>query len=203
MKKYDGHWPKRTIEILEQKNIGWSHKIKETLSEYDLPTEFSVIKTIPRLTWIRNVKAKIEQRNTERLKDECHKTVDGVSIPKTKTASIIGQITDPKYERGMDKIAAQLSRQECKTLIIAKYGMLDCGQNFKGSKSETCSTCGTIDNEDHIINHCPKYVANRESIDQIDFADVYSDKIEVIKRIIPVIEQFWNTSNANGSLKRN
>ena len=149
------------------------------------------------------MKAKIEQRNTERLKDECHKTVDGVSIPKTKTASIIGQITDPKYERGMDKIAAQLSRQECKTLIIAKYGMLDCGQNFKGSKSETCSTCGTIDNEDHIINHCPKYVASRESIDQIDFADVYSDKIEVIKRIIPVIEQFWNTSNANGSLKRN
>ena len=202
LKKYDGFWPKRTIEILEQKNIGWSHKIKETLSEYDLPTDFSVIKTIPRLTWIRNVKAKIEQRNTQRLIDDCHKTVNGVSIPKTKTARILGRITDSKYERGMDKIASQLSRQQCKTLILAKYGMLDCGQNFKGNKNENCSLCGTIENEDHIINHCPKYLSTRESLDQINFDDIYSDQIEVIKTIIPVLEMFWNTSSANGSLKR-
>ena len=81
--------------------------------------------------------------------------------------------------------------------------MLHCGRNYKGTKSEICTTCGVVDNEDHIINYCPKFVTLRESLEHIDFNNVYSDQIEVIKKVIPVIELLWNTANANGSLRCN
>ena len=41
------------------------------------------------------------------------------------------------------------------------------------------------------------------NVDHNDFDDVYGGQIEVIKKIIPVIERSWNTANANGSLRCN
>ena len=176
--------------------------MKETLSEYDLPTEFTVIKTIPRQTWIRNVAAKIEQKNTSRLLNDCHKIVDGTSIPKTKTASILNYINDPKYKRKMDNVMSQLSKQECKTLIITKYSMLECGRNFRGSMNENCNTCGSLDDEDHILNYCPKYATIRESENKVNFDDVHSDQIDIVRTVLPVIERHWNTTNAHGTVRR-
>ena len=201
LKKFDGHWTKRTLEILEKKNIGWSKKIKETLEEYGLPTDFSVIKTIPRRTWIRNVTVKIERHNAQRLLNDCHKNENGVSTPKTKTATIIEHINDPNYERGIDKIMSQLSRQECKTLVIARFKMLECGRNLKGSMREECMSCGTIEDENHILNHCIKYNSVREPRDNVVFNDVYSHQIEKVRPIINAIEKIWNTSNAHGSIR--
>ena len=201
LKKYDGHWPKTTLEILERKNLGWSKKIKETLEEYELPTEYSTLKTIPRATWIRMVTEKIEQRNTLRLIDDCHKKENGTSIPKTKTSTMLKSINDPDYKRGMQSILSQLNRQECKTLLIARYKMLECGQNFKGSRSEICSLCNVIDDENHVLNHCKKYESIRESPSDITFEDVHSDQIEKIRNVINSIEKIWNTTNAHGTLR--
>ena len=202
LKKYDGHWPKRALEILEFKNIGWSRKIKETLAEYELPTDFSVIKTIPRLTWIREVAIRIEQKNNKRLLDDCHKSENNISTPKTKTAFIVNCLNASDYKRGMDINLTQLSRQECKTLIIARYKMLQCGRNFKGTMSEMCNICNVTDDEDHVLNHCPKYEMHRESDTCINFNDIYSNQIEILRAIISTIERFWNTSNAHGTLHR-
>ena len=35
--------------------------------------------------------------------------------------------------------------------------MLECGTNYKGTMSETCRTCGVIDNENHRLNDCSVY----------------------------------------------
>ena len=102
----------------------------------------------------------------------------------------------------MDINLTQLSRQECKTLIIARYKMLQCGRNFKGTMSEVCNICNVTDDEDHVLNHCPKYEMHRESDTCINFNDIYSNQIEILRAIISTIERFWNTSNAHGTLHR-
>ena len=80
--------------------------------------------------------------------------------------------------------------------------MLECGKNFKGNKSEMCSLCNVIDDENHILNHCKKYELIRESPNDITFEDVHSDQIEKIRNVINSIEKIWNTANAHGTLRR-
>ena len=81
--------------------------------------------------------------------------------------------------------------------------MLECGRNFKGTVKEDCNTCNVIDDEKHILNHCPKYEVYRESNTCIHFDDIYSDQIENLRAIVSTIELFWNTSNGHGTLRRN
>ena len=160
------------------------------------------MKTIPRRIWIREVAARIERKNTKRLLNDCYRIENSVSIPKTKTATIIERLNDPDYKRGMSESMCQLSRQECKTLIIARYKMLECGRNYKGTVKEECSTCRVIDDEDHILNHCSKYEKLREPGAYVNFDDVHSDQIEKIRNVITPIEMVWNTTNAHGTLRR-
>ena len=114
---------------------------------------------------------------------------------------MLKSLNDPDYKRGMQSILSQLNRQECKTLLIARYKMLECGQNFKGSRSEICSLCNVIDDENHVLNHCKKYESIRESPSDITFEDVHSDQIEKIRNVINSIEKIWNTTNAHGTLR--
>ena len=42
-----------------------------------------------------------------------------------------------------------LTKRETKMLIIARFGMLECGKNFKGTMNEICLNCNTRDTEEH------------------------------------------------------
>ena len=79
--------------------------------------------------------------------------------------------------------------------------MLECGQNLKGSRREECTSCGTTEDENHILNHCAKYNSVREPRDNVVFNDVYSHQIEKVRPIINAIEKIWNTANAHGSIR--
>ena len=82
--------------------------------------------------------------------------------------------------------------------------MLECGKNFKGTMSEMCNLCRKIDDENHRLNDCPIYknVNFFETQSRVDFADVFSTDINVLRPVIKRIEKVWNVQNAHGTMNK-
>ena len=196
------HWTSQAFYILEEQNIGWVKSIKQTLRSLNLPSDLNAIKNKRPNEWKREVNKKIEERNKNRLTEECHKMNNGVKVRKTKTAHIVDLIAEDTYVRNPIPELQHLTKQETKTLIIARYKMLECGVNFKSSRSITCLSCKKTDDEDHRLNHCVRYRAfnYHDHVEKVNFADVYSDDINVLKKMIEKIEKVWNTRNAHGTM---
>ena len=197
-------WTKKTLMTLDNMNIGWSRSIRETLSEYGLPTNFDEIKIMTKRQWKRTVNANAEIMNKRRLLDECHKNENGKRTPKTKTKHIIKTIESDAYSRAPQQEIMNCTRQETKTIIIARFGMLECGTNFKGTLKEMCNMCNVTDDESHRINFCPKYKDfNRcDSDNKVDFNDIHSTDINILKQIINEIERVWNVRTAHGTANK-
>ena len=64
--------------------------------------------------------------------------------------------------------------------------MLECGVNFKGTMSQMCRSCGTIDNETHRLNDCSVFTEMKSANDLIkrDFDHIYSDDNDILNSII-------------------
>ena len=86
--------------------------------------------------------------------------------------------------------------------MIARYGMLECGKNFKGTMSEMCSKCNCLDDEEHRLNVCQEYsrMNHRDNPIVINFDAIFSDKIDTIKLINARIETVWNVKRCHGSM---
>ena len=135
-------------------NVGWGRNIKTSLSDYDLPSDLTTIRQITRRQWRKMVRDKIEIKNTTRILNDCFKKENGKSIPKTKTAHIIAHIQSNDYKRKPQPDIIQCSKQETKTIIIARFGMLECGKNYKGTMNEICRQCDVTD-DDVAMNYWP------------------------------------------------
>ena len=195
------HWTSKSLNVLEKLNIGWYKGICQTLTKYNLPNDFSHIKHKTSNEWRHMVRKSIEDQNKIRLINECHKQSEGKTIVKTKTAHIVDKLKDPAYIRQPTQELKHLSKQETKTIIIARFGMLECGTNFKGTLNEVCSTCCCLDNEEHRLNVCPKYNFNfRNSSEQISFETIFSPDINRIRSILPRIATIWNVKTGHGSM---
>ena len=96
-----------------------------------------------------------------------------------------------------------MSKQETKTVVIARYRMLECGQNFKGTLNEICDQCHSLDDENHRLNHCVKWknINFHDSNVDAKYDDIFSDNLEILRNVIPSIEKVWNTRNAHGTMK--
>ena len=186
LKRNNGDWAKTTLSTLQEKNIGWYVNIVNILQKYNLPTDFDTIAAFPLARWKNTVKMVIEEKNKERLKKDLYKHENGIEIPKTKTKSIIDKIMEPGYTREPEKEILRLTKNETKTLIIARYGMLVCGNNFKGTMQPTCSDCNVIDNESHRLNDCKKWVGYNfhGTSETADFDTIYSSEIDTIRSIM-------------------
>ena len=193
---------KKNLENLKAKNIGWYKKIIEILNKYNLGTDFQEIKDTTLNKWKRKVRMGIENENKERLNQDLHKCDKGITTLKTKTASIFNHIFEQNYSRKPPQEILQCTKFETKTLIIARYRMLECGKNFKGSMKELCEHCKLLDDEDHRLNYCRRYsdINFSDNDEKVDFNMIYSNDIVELKRIIPKISQVWNTKNALGSM---
>ena len=200
----DTSWTRKTLFILERLNIGWTKSIIETLNELDLPTDFSIIKTATRRQWKGAVDAKIELKNRTRLLNDLHKTENNIRTRKTKTAHIVDKVEESTYIRRPIPELHFFNKQELKTIMIARFGMLECGKNFRGSMRETCNNCGVIDDENHRLNHCLVYrnVNLFDMQQKVDFTDIYSTDVNTVKTIIKHIESVWNVINAHGSMNK-
>ena len=83
--------------------------------------------------------------------------------------------------------------------------MLECGKNFKGSLKETCAHCNVLDDESHRLNYCEKLKEINlfdSNNGKVDFRDVFSSDVKVLRNIIPHIEKVWNVKTAHGNIYR-
>ena len=141
-------------------------------------------------------------KNKKRLLEDCHKKVDGARTRKTKTTRIVDEIEDDNYQRQPAQELLSLNKQETKTVMIARFGMLECGINFKGTLKEVCKSCKKRDDENHRLNYCKRYkelnLANADI--KTEFHLIFSKEVKTLRTIIPLIERVWNTRNANGTM---
>ena len=202
--KHDSSWVKKAFFILNHLNIGWAKSINDALINLSLPTDFLTIKATTRQQWKRIVDAKIEIKNQRRLINDCYKTENNIQIRKTKTAHIVDQLEESTYIRGPSPELLLCNKHETKTLMIARFGMLECGKNFKGTMNEICNTCNVTDNENHRLNECPTYknVNFFESQQKVDFNDVFSKDLNILRPVIKQIEKVWNVRTGHGSMNK-
>ena len=200
LKRRDGHWTRIMFYILNTLKIGWAKTISQSLNNLELPTDYQTIQAYSINQWKTIVKQKIETKNKQTLLEQCHKKVNGEKRRKTKTTHIVEQITHQDYVRGLRNEFITCNRQETKTIMIARFRMLECGVNYKGSLKEICKQCKILDDEDHRMNHCINYrlINLYDNKQKVDFKDIYSSDVQTLRQIIPHIERVWNTRNANG-----
>ena len=84
-----------------------------------------------------------------------------------------------------------LTKQETKTVMIARHGMLECGQNFKGTITEICDQCPILDNENHRLNFCSKWkhINFHDNNVKVNYDDIFSIDVKVLREVIPNIEK--------------
>ena len=196
------HWTRKSLETLEKLNIGWYKGIRQTLTKYSLTEDFGQIQRMGEMEWKNIVKNAVEKMNKSKIIDDCHKRIDGALTEKTKTAHILTKLKNTEYKRQPLAEITKLSKQDTKTLIIARNGMLECGKNFKGTMSELCINCNCLDDEEHRLNACQIYsqLNHRDNPNVVNFNLIFSDKIDTIKLIIARIETVWNLKRCHGSM---
>ena len=202
LNKDPNHQNSKMLKVLDKLKIGWAKQVRLMLVKYQLPTSFTTIKNTPFPHWKNYVVTALEKENKGRLYEDCHKTEHGQSIPKTKTASILDELEKVCYKRKPCDELMACTKNECKTIIMARYGMLECGRNFKGTIEYQCKSCNVVDDEEHRLNHCINFKDSnfRDCIDQIPFKSIYSTDIVSLRKIVERISQVWNVKTAHGSM---
>ena len=86
--------------------------------------------------------------------------------------------------------------------MIARFGMLEFGKNFRGSLEQLCKECDTIDDENHRLNSCIRWknINLYDSIEKVDVNTIHSENLHDLRTIISIIERVWNTKNAHGTM---
>ena len=67
---------------------------------------------------------------------------------------------------------------------MARYGMLECVRNFKGTVEFQCKSCNVIDDEEHRLNHCIlfKDLNFRDCTEKIPFNSTFFDGYCLIEK---------------------
>jgi len=202
LQRKDDDWTGNTLKALALRGIGWYRRIRNILRKYKLPLDFETIKSFTPDSWKDTVTLAIEEMNIARLRFNLNKNENGILIPKTKTKTIINKLSSPNYTRKPESEIMQTTKNTTKTCIIARYGMLECGINYKGTLKPTCETCNTSDNEEHRMNDCIKWkCTDTNGNEKVTFNDIYNNDINIVRSIITKIETVWNTKNAHGTMR--
>ena len=144
----------------------------------------------------------VDSVHKKKLREECFETKSGITKAKTKTAFALERLSDDHYERKIMEPIEKLNRQEAKVLILARFHMLECGKNFKGSLPENCPECEVTDDEQHHLNFCTRYkdINFCNDVEKHSFDEIYESDFTVVKRAINRIERVWNLKTGHGSM---
>ena len=196
------HWTKKSLQVLNELDIGWGRHIKSILNKYNLPADFTAIKSTHPTAWKNMTKTAIEKMNHERLQQECNKIVEGILTEKTKTKSIVSHLKNPTYRRELRPEMIGATKKETKTIIIARYGMLECGNNYKGTLGQLCNQCNVIDDENHRLNYCLKWRDMNlcDNHEKVDLNLIHSCDLKILRPVISMIQKVWNVTTANGTM---
>ena len=196
----DYNWTKKSLHLQSKENIWWAKQIKSLLDDYNLDYTWDEINRITFGDWKRRVKASIEKKHMERLKEG----LNGPHGEKQKTAFLRDLIHEQHYSRRPLENVVNRSKTGVRAVIMGMSGMLDCANNFHFKyKRKSCDVCKVIDDESHRINHCKKFahinLYNSEL--KFDFQTIYSDKRSDVDKVEYVIRQLWDLSNGKNSMK--
>ena len=166
--------------------------------------DFDQIKNLRPIEWKIMVKEAVEKKIKNTLIDDCYKKQDGEKSIKTKTAKIVEEVESSTYRRGPRKEILHMSKKETKIIIIVRYGMLECGRNYKGTIQQICKTCNVIDDEEHRLNACIKLsrVNYCNHPHKIPFDTVFSEDPTTLQTIIARISCIWNVKDGHGTMNQ-
>ena len=187
---------------MEKLNIGWTPQIKAKLIEYGLEENLDLIKAKSRIQWKKEVEIAVDSVNRKKLRGECFETKLGETKAKTKTAFLVEKIDAERYKRQPMEPISKLNRHEAKVLILARFHMLECGKNFKGTLPEICPMCHVTDNEQHRLNYCIRFKNTNlcNHVNKLNFDDVYQSDLTIVKNAIQHIEKVWNLKTGQGCM---
>ena len=119
-----------------------------------METDWNSIRQKSKGEWKRNVEDAVENFNRTKLQESCTKMTNEGKIVKTKTKSIYQHVSSNNYKRQPTNVILHGTKHRARTILLSRHGMLECGTNYKGTMSETCHICRTIDDENHRLNDC-------------------------------------------------
>ena len=204
LQRENDHWTKKMIYHLRNLNLGWSKDIIKKLEEYNLEQNWEKIKTFTKQSWKSYVKTAVQNKNKQKLMDHCIEQTPHGDKVKTKTAYIYDKLKNSAYTCEPLSELISSNKTETKTILLSRCGMLMCGINFKATTPAVCMECQVIDNEDHRLNHCPKWQDINfvnENV-KVDFLDVFSDDNQKLSAIINCIQKVWELQLGSGSMKK-
>ena len=195
------HWNKQMLLHLHTTNSGWAKNIILKLTEYGLESNWDTIKTKTKNEWRASVNKAVNERNKNRLIENCTtKTTTGIKI-NTKTKETHTRLTSEQYNRQPLQELHHGNKQRTKTIILARHRMLECGKNYKGTMSERCRSCKVTDDENHRLNECTMF-DNASLNPECNFDDIYSTENDVIDNIVRRLEKVWELRYANGRMRK-
>ena len=143
--------------------------------------------------------------NVKKLREECETKSRGETKEKTKTKFVLDKLGDDAYHRQPDSfILTNHSIEYTRALIMGRYGMLKCANNFSnGHGTKKCDVCNVIDNEDHRINDCSKWESINlvNSTSRICFDNIYMDEYQSCNAVVEVILLLWDLENGKNEMK--
>ena len=147
----------------------------------------------------------VDEANKNKLIQQCiTKTAEGTKI-NTKTKIIYEELTTSNtYQRGPQNEIKRSNKKTARILILARYGMLECGINFKGTMPVICRHCHVTDDENHRLNHCTQWenLNQAKHQEKLDFQDIHSKNDDTLTPILTHIERVWELKFANGRMRK-
>ena len=204
LQRTEDHWTKKMLFHLKTLNKGWAKKIQTKLAYYELEQDWEKIKLFNKSRWKHLVSTAVRVKNRQKLLESCVQSEPNGEKIKTKTAYIYHSINNDTFcDTALPEITSS-NKVNSKTIILARCGMLECGKNFKGSIPEVCRVCGEEDDESHRLNRCStwKHLNFSETVDKVDFGNVYSNDLNTLLPVIRDIQRVWELHVGNGSMKR-
>ena len=204
LQRPNDHWTKKMLCHLKTLNTGWAKTIQTKLAAYALEPDWEKIKGHSKSSWKHIVTTAVKEQNKQKLLESCVQLdTEGQKI-KTKTAHIYHDINNGTFNHEALPEILTSNKVNTKTIILARCGMLECGKNFKGTIPEICGGCGEEDNESHRLNRCKvwKHLNLSETIDKVDFGDVYSNDTPKVLHVVKAIQRVWEMHFGNGTMKK-
>ena len=205
LQKGSDHWAPVTLMELQEQNIGWAKQINGLIESWELEENWELIKTKTYKAWKTEVERAAENKNKEKILEDCQNKKRGVVTFKTKTKSIIPFLEDSEYVRKPQSFMKENNKLIARAYIMGRYGMLQCAANYSmGYGSKLCKECGVTDDEDHRINHCKLWsdINLSTSSVKLNFDDIYSNdrtkSLVVIERVLLM----WDLGNGKNIMRR-
>ena len=203
LNKESDHWTLKMLNHLKDEDLGWARSISEKLKEYCLEPNWDAIKSKTKEQWKREVKNAVNNKNKQKLIDNCTTETLSESRINTKTKHIYDKLTGDHYIRKPLDELVWWTKQKSRAIILARNGMLECGKNDEGIMKETCTTCAVVDDENHRLNDCVVWrdINCSSKSYRTNFSDIYSRDYSVLEKVIPEIEGVWDLRYTKGRMK--